>query len=427
VSQQSDRRGEEAILLLILGVLVCLAFFNSPGTADRIEFLNYMDVGRQKGILAAYPNVGPVDYPPLIFVLLASLSHVADFFHISDFAALKISLMVLTLACAALATGLRQGWRPDLAVAMFLTIVVSAMLEAYIDEYYAIFLLLALYSFQRGYLTTGAALFALSSLVKWQPIILTPLILLYVIPRRPAAADFLRIVPAAAISMIVLLAYADPMLAAFARGFANARLSGQGLNFNWLITGFIELQHPLRDGVVSTLSHVGVLYVSRFQEDPPVPATWIPETLLGLSSVLRYFCYFVSLYYFYVSDRSLLNLVRTSTICFMCYFTFGYGVHESHAFVPAVLGICWLALDRSRFFEAAALAIIFNMNILIFYGMDGAGLRFSPIVGWDVTLYFAAFNVILFFVLWLPVANAVRLSIVGMGLQRRAKLMSHDH
>ena len=45
------------------------------------------------------------------------------------------------------------------------------------------------------------------------------------------------------------------------------------------------------------------------------------------------------------------------------------------------------------------LAMMFNCNILIFYGFNGSGLGFSRIVGWDVTLYLAAFNLILFSVL----------------------------
>jgi hypothetical protein len=415
VSQSSgERRGEEALLLLFLGVLVCLAFLNSPGTEDRSEWLRYMGLARQYGVLGAYPNAGPVDYPPLSFVLLGLLARVADVFRISDFIAVKISLMVLTLACAAVAAALPKQWQPVLAVAMFLTLVVDAMLEVYIDAYFIVSLLLALFCFERGYLSLGTAFFAFASLTKWQPIILTPLILLYVIPRRPAPVDLVRLAPAAGLSLIVLFMYGVPMMHAFIEGFENARLSGQAMNLNWLLAGFVELQHPHRDGLINTISYSGDVFVSTFPDDPPVPITRTIAALLSVSSVLRYFCYLVSLYYFFISDRSLLNLVRASTICFMCYFMFGYGAHENHGCIPAVLGICWFALDRTRFLEATMLAVTFNMNLLIFYGLHGAGLAFSRIVGWDVTLYFAAFNLILFLVLWLPVANTIRSHIVGL-------------
>jgi hypothetical protein len=423
VSRWKDAtQATEAILLLTLGVLVCLAFLNSPGTGDREDFLNYMAVARQKGILAAYPNAGPVDYPPLSFVLLGLLSRIADILRIGDFKALKLSLMVLTLACAGVTGFLRRQWRPDLAVFMFLTLVIDAMLDTYIDVYFLVFLLIAIYCFERGYVSTGTVFFAIASLVKWQPIILGPLVVLYAIPRRPALFDFVRLIPAAALSLVIFLFYDDAMIGAFARGYENARLSGQALNLNWLITGFIESHHPLRDGLVTTLSRVGNLFVSKFSEDPAIPVTLVPSVMLQLSSLLRYFCYAISLYYFYISDRSLFNLLRTSIVCFMCYFIFGYGVHEQHACIPAALAICWFAIDRTRFVEAVLLAVIFNVNILLFYGLTGSGLGFDPIVGWDVTLYLSGFNLILFLVLWLPIAVPVGANIVGVTATLRAKL-----
>jgi hypothetical protein len=412
VFRDESRSVEQAILLLILGVLVCLAFLHSPGTGDRDDFLGYMQIAREKGILSAYPNAGPVDYPPLSFFLLGVLARIADAIHISDFAALKVSLAFLTLACSAVAGVLEKSWRPELAVGMFLTVLVSGVLNTYIDLYFVIFLLLTIYCFSRGYVAAGTALFAIASLVKWQPIILTPLILLYAVPWRPSAKNFAAVLPAAVISLVVCLFYAGPMIHAFTLGWENLRLSGQGLNLNWLITGLIELQHPLRGGLVSTLSRVGNLYVSKFPDDPPIAVTKLPELMLQISSGLRYFCYFVTLCYFFISDRSLVDLIRALIICFMCYFVFGYAVHESHACVPAVLGICWFAIDRNRFVEATALAVIWNMDMLVFYGFNGSGLGFSTVVGWDVTMYLSAFNVIFFFILWLPVANIVRLRIL---------------
>lgn len=418
----------KATLLLTLGVLVCLTALHSPGTGDRVDFLNYMAVGRQKGILAAYPNAGYVDYPPLVFMLLAALAHLADALHLTDFITLKISLMVFTLASAGVTAYLSSEFRPELAVAMFLTLVISSMVETYIDVYSVLFLLFAIYLFKNGYLGAGAVCFAIASLIKWQPIILGPLVLLYLVPRRPTVADLFKLLPAALLSLAIVLFYHDSMINSFVRGFQNARLSGQAANLNWLITGFIERHDTLHDGVVVTLSYDGKSYLSKYPDVAPVPAGHFTQALLGISSTLRYLCYFVALFYYYKSDRDLEGLVRTSIICFMCYFVFGYGVHESHACVPAVLGICWFALDRGRFPEAVMLAGLFNLNMILFYGFDGEALRFSRVVyGIDLTLPFAAFSLLLFFELWLPVANSARLKIfehaiwAPSGMARRRK------
>lgn len=402
----------KATLLLTLGVLVCLTALHSPGTGDRVDFLNYMEVGRQKGILAAYPNAGYVDYPPLVFMLLGALAHLADVLHLTDFITLKISLMVFTLACAGVAANLSTESRLELAVIMFLTLVVSSMLETYIDVYSVLFLLAAVYLFKNGRHSSGAVCFAIASLIKWQPIILGPLVLLYLVPRRPTAADLFKVLPAALLTLAVFLFYHDTMIESFVRGYQNARLSGQAVNFNWLITGFIERHDALHDGVVSTLSYDGNSYLSKYSDVAPVPAGHVTQILLGASSALRYVCYFVALFSYYKSDRDLEGLIRASIVCFMCYFVFGYGVHESHACVPAVLGVCWFAVDRRRLPEAVMLAGLFNLNMILFYGFDGEGLRFSRVMlGVDVTLVFAAFALVLFFELWVPVANNAWLKI----------------
>lgn len=221
---QQQRRLEETILLLLLGSLLCLAFFNSPGTGDVERWLLYMDLARQKGILAVYPIavINPrTDYPPLSFLILGLFSRLADAFRMGDFVALKLSLALFILACASVTAVLRKGWQPALAVAMFVTLVTDAILLSYTDVYYILFLLLAILCYERGLLSTGTALFAVACLIKWQPIILAPLVLLYVIPRRPTLVDFARLAPAAGIGMVVLLFYAHPMIEAFIWGTEN--------------------------------------------------------------------------------------------------------------------------------------------------------------------------------------------------------------
>ena len=251
-------------------------------------------------------------------------------------------------------------------------------------------------------------------------IILSPLVLLYVLPRRPTLSDLSRLAPAAAVCLIVFGLYAEPMIKAFALGFSDPMLSGNGLNLNWLITGLMEWHKPTPDGLVVILSKAGGVYTDGSGLEVPATATY--SFLLFASSFLRYFCYLVSLYYFYNSDRGIINFVRSSIICFMAYFTFGDAVHENHACVAAILAICWFAMDRRRYLEAILLTMAFNINLLVFYGFDGSGLHFRRVVGWDVTLYLAAFDLILFFFLWLPIASQALSGIRETMFRSRAKL-----
>jgi uncharacterized membrane protein len=417
----SAERCREAGLLLLLGLLIGIAFLNSPGTSDRGRWLLYMGLAHERGItetyhIAAIDGVGDqptdrqTDYPPLGIVALWLLARFAHPLGLSDFDALKLSLVLFTLGCAGMVAVWQGKWRPHLGIAAFLVLALGALLQAYIDVYFAFVLLVAFYCLERGRLATGTMLFALACLIKWQPIILAPLVLLYVIPRSPRPLHLARLVPAAFVVLATYLVFGNDVVVAFITGTADARLSGLALNFNWILTGLAERHQPgYENGLVRTL------WFGR----TPLLESGLYLNLALLSTALRYLCFAVSVVYFYFSQRTFAEFLRAAIVCFMAYFTFGGGVHENHAFLPALLGLCWLAMDRTRTLEAALLAVMFNLNLFLFYGANGVGAPFSTVVaGWDMTIFLAAFNVVVFAILWLPLA-------VSLG-QRLARAMSPD-
>ena len=408
-----------ASLLLLLGLVVGITAINSPGMGDVTRWLQYMQLARQHGVWAVYPiaaidgvSGAATDYPPLALVILALFSNISwlfggdqlitlrpDFTIVKgDFFALKVSIIAFTLACAVLMANWQGRWRPWLGAAMLAFLALDALFLAYIDVYFALFLLLAFYCFERNRPALGAVFYTLAFLTKWQPIILAPLILLYVIPRRPRPSDLARLVPAALVFLLVLALYARPMITAFGAALQNSTFSGSALNFNWLVSAFLEMRAPgFADTPIDTL---------RYGKDTLLESD-IAVALARLSSVLRYFCYGVGIVYFYLSRRTSDDLLRASIACFMAYFVFGPGVHDNHAFVPSLLALCWLAQDRTRYVEAILLTVMFQIDLLIFYGVGGKGPGFSRVAGWDVTIYLAAFNVLVFAFLWLPIAGAV--------------------
>ena len=145
--------------------------FGLPAVArypwDLFEWLRYMKLAREDGILAAYPDAVDAlraDYPPLSFVGLGLLARFAgSFLHQRFYCAQAITDAADTRLCRG-GWRLAERWRPLVAVAMFLTLVLDAMLEVYIDVYFVFFLLLAIYCFIRGRSSSGAALFAVSCL-----------------------------------------------------------------------------------------------------------------------------------------------------------------------------------------------------------------------------------------------------------------------
>jgi hypothetical protein len=412
-------RWREAGLLLLLGLLIGVTFLNSPGTTDRVRWLLYMGLSHDHGItetyhIAAIDGVGEgllagrTDYPPLVFAVLWLVARIAQPLGLSDFNALKLSLVVFTLGSAGMIAVWQGIWRPLLGIVAFLVLALGALLQAYVDVYFALVLLVAFYCLERGRLTVGTTLFAVSCLIKWQPIILAPLVLLYVIPRGPRPAHFACLVPGALVVLATYLAFGNDGVVAFISGLSNPRLSGLALNFNWILTGLAERhQSGYEDGLVRTL---------WFGQTPLLESGIYPNLAL-LSAVLRYVCFAASVCYFYFSRRTFAEFLHAAIACFMAYFIFGGGVHENHAFLPALLGLCWMAMDRTRYLEATLLAVMFNLNLFLFYGANGIGAPFSTVVaGWDMTIFLAAFNLVVFAILWLPLA-------VSLG-QRLARAMS---
>jgi Gpi18-like mannosyltransferase len=403
------------IVLLLAGILVGLAFLNAHGTEDRGRWLIYIDLARSHGIFGTYPFAvfnavagATTDYPPLSIIFLAILSRFADLFHAADLDTLKVSLIVFTLACAAIVAAWQAGKHGRvLGVAMFLTLTVNALVLVYIDVYSLAFLLLALWFFDRGWYGTGAVAFVISILVKWQPIILIPFVVLYLWPRC-RLRDIARFIPAVVVLLAALAVYGRPMTHAFVNGMQEPTFSGRALNFNWLATARAEAHLPSyvrADGyVVTTMSALNLL-----NEYPPDTAKHYLE-LFNLSTALRYACFLVTVLYFWLSKRCFEDLLRASVVGFFAYFIFGMAVHENHTLVPAALAVCWLAVDRTRWLEAVALGFILNINLLIFYGLTGDGPGFSRMVfGHDVSVLLAAFNVVFFAIVFAPlVTSSVR-------------------
>jgi hypothetical protein len=420
-----------ASTLLLIGLLVGITFFNAPGTGDRYRWLLYMYTARHYGVLqtywraavtgvsqetradidydteirypVVYPNNGNgrTDYPPLSILALALLARLGRLLHVSDFAMLKFSLIAFTLACAGVTAGWRDRWRPLLGIATFAALALSSIVLVYLEVYFILPLLLAFACLQRKKLTAGAALFTVSFLIKWQPIILVPFVLIYVLSQDRSPRRLLPFVPATLILAAVAAIFGKAMVVALGSGLQDTSFSGGALNFNWLIAA--AQAHAFNPWHAAELSANGQDAI-RALGNGTAPHVGVYGALALLSTTLRYFCYAVALAHFVFSGRTFADLVRACIAAFLSYSIFGVGVHENHAIVAMVLALCWVAVDRTRYLEATALAVSFNLNLFILYGFRGHGPEMSRILGWDVTIYLALFSLAIFAAIWTPLA-----------------------
>src|SRR4051794_13437547 len=161
------------ILLLLLATTLALLFLNAKGTDDVQVWLRWIAEMRAHGVTGGYARVAPdYPYPPLSFVALAAAAKTADWLGITERTAIKLSLLLGLLITSAVFYAITRNGRRT--VALQLALIPNSVDLAYLDIYFAPFLLGALWALQRRRWAWFAALYTLTCLIKWQPIILAP-------------------------------------------------------------------------------------------------------------------------------------------------------------------------------------------------------------------------------------------------------------
>ena len=85
-----------------------------------------------------------------------------------------------------------------------------------------------------------------------------------------------------------------------------------------------------------------------------------------------------------------------SILGYLTYFQFNHGVHQNHLFIVVLLLFILVAKDKSFYKAAIFWAVLFNVNLVIFYGIGGNGI--SEYVTWKGNNILAVvFSVISFF------------------------------
>jgi hypothetical protein len=338
-------------------------------------------------------------YPPLGVVTLALVGRFGSLLGWADLVALKVSLLLATLASAWFMTAWNARWQPLLGAAMFGALFANSMLLSYIDVYFVVVLLLALFCLRRGFLATGTTLYTVSVFVKWQPMLLAPFVLLYLLrePQRMTLVAAGRIfAPAALVVAVIYLLFGNAIIAAFWRQITDptfSSFSGKALNLNWLITAAMQL-------TTGELQKDGGIVHSIYESGPSI--------LAYISYALRVVTFLTTVVYFYYSKRQFADLLQAAIIGYLCYFTFGFGVHENHGLIVAVLALCLVGTTGAGQVQAVVLAAMVNANQLLFYGLTGTEPDLSRVVfGWDVSIYLSLLNLAIFAILWTPAAAAV--------------------
>jgi len=380
----------------IFGVLlVTLSFMPTLGTGDIDTWERWAHHADVYGMAAGYA-ANTADYPPYSSVILLAALRVSRSLGGDTFSAIKSALLLgLCLTSLFFWLWTKNFW---LAVVLHLSLLLGSVGLSYLDIFFAPSLILSLWALKEQKLTWFAIFYSLACLTKWQPILIAPFIVVYLLNLKHVThwrqIDFKRLagrvlIPALVIFLLTLSIFGIlPLLGSLKRAATHNFLSGNALNFNWIITHFLHVLYPQRFGPL-------IEGQARFIRTRALEITLAPRLLFLIT-------YAITLVSFFRRDKTFEGLLLFALIGYWAYFIFNLGVHENHLFLAVILAAALVWVNRDHLFLMLGLMVMSNVNLFLFYGLDGRGLGFSRVIAQtvDSALVFSIFNVGFFLVVW---------------------------
>lgn len=365
-----------ASLLLVTG-LVSIVLFSTNGTPDMdFYWLRWLELGRTLQPVAAYATAQS-DYPPLTMATLW-LGGVL-FAGITADPLIQIKLTLLLTLSISTAIYWRLS-RNTLLTAFFLAAhVIGTIGLAYLDIFAGLWMVAAFLLLIRGIPEGFVVLFACALLTKWQPLVMMPVVVLYLLSQRDSLSQknprnfvALLLLPAALLAIAnwfdihqVLQAWLK-IQRANDGSFFNAYAFGlQGLvDAAVRISAMISaLQQPSEALALQHLQAIEI--VTRIGTGP-----W-SSARFWISQCLFWFFVLCTLVGFVRSKREVNDLLRCSVQMYVVYFLFRHGVHENHLYIPGLLALVLAARQRAYLHDAVMLNLLHNLNMVYYYSFDG--------------------------------------------------------
>jgi len=373
--------------LVALAVLTVLAT-RLPGTGDMEIWERWISNASRLGVLAGFAE-NAADYPPGASVVLWIAGLTGAALGWASAAAIKFSLAVFL--GATLIAFLAWTRHRAATLGLWAALLLNSVALGYLDIYTAPFLVLSLRALSEAKHRWTITWFSVACLVKWQPGLIGPFLLLHVVgtARRPTRQDARRVArllgPAAALVLVVVVAFGIvPVAWAFARSLGHRSLSAEALNLGWVVTWLYQGATVGPDALFDR-----VVYIAR----APSWMRWTAKALFASQ--------FLLVLWHYVrrpatSNRTLAHALMGS----LAYLIFNSGVHENHWFVPTLLAVALAARDAAWRVPALITGGFASLNLLLFYGFSGQGPGDSRVIGIDVTVPLAVLAVAFYAWMW---------------------------
>jgi hypothetical protein len=383
----------QATFIAPLLILITASFLHSPGTNDVGIRMRWAENADTYGVVAGFA-ANKADYPPLTSVILLCAVRASRSLGISAFDAVKLSIFLFLV----LTSFVFWLWTKNFLVTtmLYLSLLLNSVALVYTDVYFAPALILSMKAIKERKLAWFTTFFSVACLTKWQPIILAPFIAVYILDIKQITLwrqiDFKKIsrsglLPAIAILFLTLLVFGTvPVLMSLARALNHGFLSGNALNFNWILTHLLHTFYPEKFGGLID-GQAGYIITKSLK-----------VTLT--SKILFFLTYAGTIVSFFKRDKTFENFINYSLIGYLAYFFFNTGVHENHLFLATIISIVLFWTNKNHLPLAIIMILISNINLLVFYGIDGTGLGFSRVTGIDIALPLSIYNTSIFLILW---------------------------
>lgn len=381
-----------SVLSFVCVCILSLSFLHAQGTRDMLAWKDWINHAVDHGLVEGY-KLNNEDYPPLSTVILYSVPGISHILNVNMFIALKVLIYFFLL----LASFLFLRWTKSfyLATILHLSLILNTMALGYIDIFFLPTFIIALAAIKEKRVFLAVVSFIISFFIKWQPLIIAPFIFLHLANTRHIKdltllkfkqISFNIVLPGLIITSLIVGTFGFEAINSLLRATSHGFLSGNALNFNWILTYNLRWLFPDFYGPLIK----GYSWVLRTHD---LRITLGPRLLF-------IFFYGVCFVMFLKQEKTFKNLLIYSIAGYLAYFTFNIDVHENHLFLVSILGIILYWTDHSYKEMAVALVLLTNVNLFMFYGIDGIGFPFYRVVGVDLTLILAGISVIFFFMIF---------------------------
>jgi hypothetical protein len=382
------KKKEEFSFLLLFFFYITIIFFNSQGTHNTEAWIEWVEYANKYGIIEGY-KYKVTTYPPLSVLILKFFYNLTSFFNhnIEIFYAIKISIFFFFF----LSTIIIYFYSSNIKITIFyiVTFLLSSVGLNDLDIFFATFLIISFFFLKKKNFFLFSFFFIISILIKWQPIIIAPILIIYVseynlknkINFRNIKHAFVAIF---FVSLMIIGTYGFlPIVKSLYVSINHNYLSGNALNYNWIITWFLK--------TYDSASYGNII-------NGQITWTKIKSNNIYIYSgqfifILTYF--YLLLNFIFLKKKNLESLFLFCSVVSFSYYIFNKGVHQNHLFLSTLFVILAYNENSQNFVNAVLTSVIFNMNLFIFYGVTGTSIINTVVNNsFDLTLIISILNVL---------------------------------